>query len=418
MLVSKYSIKHLLLLAFLAFFSANCFAQQAPVEDTTIPENVQTGVNQVEATQHEDGVAHTQVEAGLETHGAHGDESSMPDIKSILFEHVGDAHNVHIFSIGSGHHATHVSLPLPIILYDNQKGLSVFSSSKFGHTNEETHESEVHDGYKIGRTESKIKEVIMREDGSTEGLYDFSITKNVFSMFISIAILFAIMFAVAKRSKRNGVNKAPTGIQNAIEPLVVFIRDNVAKPFLGAKHAKYMPLLLTMFFFVWINNLLGLLPFGFNLTGNIAFTAMLALVYFIVMLFSTTKYFWGHIFNPPGVPGFVKAILVPIEVLGIFIKPVALCLRLFANIFAGHTIILCVLCLIFIFKALFGPAVGWASTLISVPFTIFMFFLELLVAAIQAFIFTNLTAVFVGQAMEEHHHETHDVDHAENLTIS
>jgi F-type H+-transporting ATPase subunit a len=411
MLGIKHTIKHTLLIAFLAFCSINCFAQQAPQHDANEPAHGQTEQ------------APTPIEAPVDAHnGEHAEgthkEGGMPDLKSILFEHVGDAHNVHAFSIGSGHHAFHAVLPLPIIIYDAQKGLTIFSSSKFGHANEETHESEIYNGYKIVRTPSKIKEQIVRADGSSDGVYDISITKNVFSMFISIAILLSILFAVSKRSKRNGVTKAPTGIQNAIEPLIVFIRDNVAKPFLGNKYGNFMPLLLTIFFFVWINNLLGLLPFGFNLTGNIAFTAMLSLVYFVVMLFNTTKYFWGHMLNPPGVPTAVKFILVPIEVLGIFIKPVALCLRLFANIFAGHTIILCVLCLIFIFKALFGAGVGWASTLISIPFAIFMFFLELLVAAIQAFIFTNLTAVFLGQAMEEHHHEEHDVDHAENLTIS
>jgi F-type H+-transporting ATPase subunit a len=409
MLGLKYIIKHTLLITFLAFCGINCFAQQAPHTDGH------------EQTQDAQTPVPINADVNMDDHGAAPGErknGGMPDIKSILFEHVGDAHNVHAFTVGSGHHAFHAALPLPIIIYDNQKGLSIFSSSRFGHYNEETHESEVYNGYKLGRTESKIKELIKREDGSTDGIYDFSITKNVFSMFISIAILLSILFAVSKRSKRNGVTKAPTGIQNAIEPLIVFIRDNVAKPFLGTKYGKFMPLLLTIFFFVWINNLLGLLPFGFNLTGNMAFTAMLSLIYFVVMLFNTTKYFWGHMLNPPGVPMAVKFILVPIEVLGIFIKPVALCLRLFANIFAGHTIILCVLCLIFIFKALFGAGVGWASTLISIPFTVFMFFLELLVAAIQAFIFTNLTAVFIGQAMEEHHHEAHDVDHAENLTIS
>jgi F-type H+-transporting ATPase subunit a len=249
--------------------------------------------------------------------------------------------------------------------------------------------------------------------GSDEKVYDFSITKSVLCMFISIAILFLIMFAVAKRSKRNGIAKAPTGIQNAIEPLVTFIRDDVAKAYLGNKYAKYLPLLLTFFFFIWINNLLGLLPLGFNFTGNIAVTALLALVFFAVMMIKSNKYFWGHIFNPPGVPLAIKFILVPIEFISIFIKPVALALRLFANIFAGHTIIICVISLIFIFAEKFGTGLGWGTSLISIAFTVFMFFLELLVAAIQAFIFTNLAAIFIGSAIEEHHHDdAHGAEHA------
>jgi ATP synthase F0 subcomplex A subunit len=172
-----------------------------------------------------------------------------------------------------------------------------------------------------------------------------------------------------------------------------------------------MPLLLTIFFFIWINNLLGLLPFGFNLTGNIAVTLVLALVFFVVMLFHSNKYFWKHIFNPPGVPVGIKFILIPIEVLSnLLIKPAALAIRLFANIFAGHTIILSIILLIFIFSAL-SKVAGIAFVPVSVGFAIFMFFLELLVAAIQAFIFTNLTAVFIGQAIEEHHHDDHQGHH-------
>jgi F-type H+-transporting ATPase subunit a len=173
-----------------------------------------------------------------------------------------------------------------------------------------------------------------------------------------------------------------------------------------------MPLLLTLFFFIWINNLLGLLPFGFNLTGNIAVTLLLALVFFVIMLWNSNKYFWGHIFNPPGVPLGVKFILIPIEILSnLIIKPVALAIRLFANIFAGHTIIISIILLIFIFGGL-SKIAGIVFIPVSLGFTIFMFFLELLVAAIQAFIFTNLTAVFIGQAIEEHHHDdSHSNDH-------
>jgi F-type H+-transporting ATPase subunit a len=329
------------------------------------------------------------------------------DINKILFGHVMDTHDWHIFSTGEGHEEKPFSISLPVIVYTATKGLHVFSSGNFHHGHEP------HNGFRLETIDGKerMKELIVADNGSK--VYDFSITKNVLCLFISIAILFLIMFAVAKRSKRNGTSKAPTGIQNAVEPIITFIRDGVAKPFLGNQYAKFMPLLLTFFFFIWINNLLGLLPFGFNFTGNIAVTGFLALVFFVVMLFNSNKYFWGHIFNPPGVPFGVKLILVPIEFISIFIKPVALALRLFANIFAGHTIIICVISLIFIFGKQFGAGVGWGTTLVSIPFTIFMFFLELLVAAIQAFIFTNLAAVFIGQAIEEHHHDdAHEPAHA------
>jgi F-type H+-transporting ATPase subunit a len=348
----------------------------------------------------------TEEEGGLPTeasgHGAHGEEAKKPfNVNEVLFGHVMDSHDWHIFSIGKGHDAKHFSIPLPVILFSKSRGLSIFSSARFHHGHE------TYDGYQMPAIDggANMKEKITFIENPTEKIYDFSITKNVFCMFLSIAILLLIMFAVAKRSKRNGVNKAPTGIQNAVEPLVTFIRDDVAKAYLGNKYAKYMPLLLTFFFFIWINNLLGLLPLGFNFTGNIAVTVCLALVFFVVMMFNSNKYFWGHIFNPPGVPLGIKFILVPIEFVSIFIKPVALALRLFANIFAGHTIIICVISLIFIFAEKFGSGLGWGTSIISIAFTVFMFFLELLVAAIQAFIFTNLAAIFIGSAIEEHHHD-------------
>jgi F-type H+-transporting ATPase subunit a len=253
-----------------------------------------------------------------------------------------------------------------------------------------------------------VKGKIIALDGSK--VYDLSITKNVLSMLISLALLWFLLTGIAKKYKKNGINKAPTGWQNAIEPVIGFIEDNVAKPYLGAKSVKYMPLLLTFFFFIWINNLMGLLPGGANLTGNIAVTLVLTLIFFVVMLFNSNKYFWGHIFNPPGIPLGIKFILVPIEILSnLLIKPAALAIRLFANIFAGHTIILSLVCMIFIFGAM-NKAVGYGFSIVTVGFSVFMFFLELLVAAIQAFIFTNLVAVFIGQAVEEHHHDEHAVE--------
>lgn len=331
----------------------------------------------------------------------------------VIFGHIGDAHDWHFFTVGE----THVSLPLPVILYNADKGLSVFSSSKLehGHHPYEGYQL-VTDHYKHelaaeGASEEELKALnpgkIIAVDAegrpdSAAKVYDFSITKNVLSMLISVVLLLWIMTSVARKYKKNGTMTAPSGFQNALEPVITFVRDEVAKPNLGHKYMRYMPLLLTVFFFIWINNLLGLLPGGANFTGNIAVTACLALISFLVMVFSGNKHFWGHLLNPPGVPFGVKCLLVPIEIISLFIKPIALMIRLFANILAGHIIILSIISMIFIFGGL-SKVAGWGFAPVSLAFSVFMFFLELLVAAIQAFIFTNLTAVFVGQAVEEGH---------------
>lgn len=343
------------------------------------------------------------VEASEAAHEGAAEQKEGIDIKKIIFGHVGDAHDWHFFTVGH----THVSLPLPVILYSPTNGLSIFSSSRFGH---EGH-FEAYEGYQLNEA-GKISAV----DNTT--VYDFSITKNVFSMFISIAILLALMLGVAKKYKKNGVNVAPSGFQNAVEPIIGFVKDEVAVPNLGKKADQFMPLLLTFFFFIWINNLLGLIPGGANFTGNIAVTGCLALVTFVVMIVKANGHFWGHLLNPPGVPFGVKLLLVPIEIMSLFIKPIALMIRLFANILAGHIIILSIVCMIFIFGAM-STGAGWGFSPISIAFSVFMFFLELLVGAIQAFIFTTLTAVFIGQSIEEGHAHGDDGHHhtAENEII-
>lgn len=347
---------------------------------------------------------------------AHGGEHEKKDFDAseVIFGHIKDAHDWHFFDVNG--HA--VSAPLPVILYSPERGLSMFMSSSFEHGNV------AHEGYRLvekhyaaeHHLEDKLGKIIPVDASgapSTEKVYDFSITKNVTSMLISVILLLTIMLSIAKKYKKNGAMKAPSGFQNAIEPLIIFVRDEVAKPNLGNKYMRFMPLLLTVFFFIWINNLLGLFPSGANFTGNIAVTAALALVSFVVIIFSGNKHFWGHLFNPPGVPFLAKILLVIIEIISLFIKPVALTIRLFANILAGHIIILSVVSMIFIFGSLNAVA-GWGFAPISVAFSVFMFCLELLVAAIQAFIFTNLTAVFIGQSVEEGHHDAHEhgFDHA------
>lgn len=329
--------------------------------------------------------------ASASTEHGHAEEKKGVDVAHIIFGHIGDSHYWHLFDYND--HP--VSLSLPVIIYHPVKGLEMFCASHFHHG---------HESYKGYHLEQKgSKEEIVSADGAD--IVDLSITKNVVSMLLSVILLLWLMFSVVKRYKKHGANSAPKGWQNFIEMVIVFIRDEVAKPNIGPKkYKRFLPLLLTIFFFIWINNMLGLLPGGANLTGNIAFTACLAIITFIVMIVSGNKHFWGHLLNPPGVPTFVKFILVPIELISLFIKPIALMIRLFANIMAGHIIILCIISMIFIFGAI-SQVAGWGFMPVSIAFTIFMFCMELLVSAIQAFIFTNLSAVFIGQCVEEGHHE-------------
>ena len=309
----------------------------------------------------------------------------------ILMEHISDNHSFHFFDIGGESYA----IPLPVILYSPTKGMSVFSSSRFEHGHAE------YDGYKLGE-----KNKIESTDGAK--VYDFSMTRNVVQMLISLLLLVIVMTSIAKKYKRNGHKVAPSGFQNAVEPVITFVRDEVAKPNLGGSYEKYMPLLLTVFFFILINNIFGLIPGSANVTGNIAFTIVLSVISFLVILFSGNKHYWGHIFWPP-VPFGVKLILIPVEILGIFTKPFALMIRLFANMVAGHMMITCLILLIFIFAGLSkGAGIGFAP--VSIAFTVFIYMIEVLVAFIQAFIFTNLTAVFIGQAREGEHN--HDEVHA------
>lgn len=354
-------------------------------------------------------VAQEEHAAAAEAVSGHAEANEALDIKKIIFDHVGDAHEWHFMTIGENH----VTVPLPVILYSPSNGLSMFSSSRFGHEGHreivDGQYQMVDDHYKAGLLESGMDSAVVEGmkngsiitvDGSP--VYDFSITKNVASMLISVILLLVIMLNVAKKYKQRGTMTAPTGFQNALEPVITFVRDEVAVPNLGHKANRFMPILLTFFFFIWINNLLGLIPGGANFTGNIAVTACLALITFIVMVVRANGHFWGHLLNPPGVPLGIKFLLVPIEIISLFIKPVALTIRLFANILAGHIIILSIVCMIFIFGAM-SPVAGWGFSPVSVGFSIFMFFLELLVGAIQAFIFTTLTAVFIGQAVDEGH---------------
>jgi F-type H+-transporting ATPase subunit a len=319
-------------------------------------------------------------------------EEKFDPTKEIM-GHVQDAYEFHFFSVGNFHATIH----LPVILYSPQKGFSVFSSARFGEEG-----NEEYDGYRL----VDGKKIVPVEEGVK--VYDFSLTKNVVQMFIALTVLVLVMTGIAKKYRNGyGVISAPSGWQNALEPVITFVRDDVAKVNLGNRWSKYMPYLLTVFFFILINSLFGMLPGSANVTGNIAFTMVLGLISLIVILLSTTSHFWKHIFWPPGVPFLVKVILVPVEVAGVFlIKPAALIIRLFANMVAGHIIILSFISLIFIFGAM-NTIAGWGFSPVSILFTVFIYLIEILVAFIQAFIFTNLTAIFIGQGFEGSDHDVH-----------
>ena len=340
----------------------------------------------------------------------------------IILEHVADAHEFHFFTLNK----KPVSIPLPVILYSPERGWSVFMSSQFEHGRQPYNHYRLLDEDYI--TENKLDEKVYKPgkiwaandagqvDPSVK-VYDLSLSRNVVQVLISVILLIWIMGGVAgKYAKGQGVKTAPGGFQNAVEPVVIFIRDEVGKANLGSRYEKYMPFLLTIFFFILINNLIGLVPGTANVTGNIAFTAVLGIISFIVIMFSTGKHYWGHIANPP-VPFAVKPIMIPVELMGIFTKPFALIIRLFANMISGHIIILSFIILIFVFGAM-NTALGWGTSPFFVLLAVFIYLIEILVAFIQAYIFANLTAVFIGQAFEGGHEEGHGDDHhAEAVVI-
>ncbi len=307
----------------------------------------------------------------------------------MIMEHVVDNHEWHIATIGH----THISIPLPVILlFDGQ--LYSFWSSKFHN------ESHTYKGFKLEK--GKIISAVDHE----KTVYDFSITKVVFGILFSCLLLLWMFISVANRYKRNP-KEAPKGMQSLLEPLIIFIRDDIAKNSIGEKkYEKFMPFLLTIFFFIFLNNLLGIIPFfpgGANVTGNIAVTMVLAIFTFILTTINGNKHYWIDIVNTPGVPWWLKfpIPLMPIvEIIGIITKPFVLMIRLFANITAGHIIILGFISLVFIFGAI-SDSLGYGVSVVSVAFIIFMDLLELLVAFIQAYVFTLLSALYFGLATIE-----------------
>lgn len=335
------------------------------------------------------------------TEGKESDKKFNPN--EMIMHHVKDAHEFHIIDI----YDKPISLPLPIILWTDN-GLTTFMSSEFHHDDMGEIVVEKNGGkfvklhekiYQLNASSSAIQFDEKHHPINASKPLDISITRNVFMMWVSVLVLLFI-FISAARVYRNSENNVPRGVASFVEPLVVFVRDEIARPMIGeSKYKRYMPYLLTIFFFIWINNVFGLIPIlnGANLSGNIAFTMTLAVFTFIITTFSGNKNYWKHIFWMPGVPIPMKLFLMPIELIGIFTKPISLMIRLFANITAGHIIILALMSLIFIFETV------WVSP-ISVLFSLFITVIEIVVTAIQAYIFTILSALYFGMATEEEHH--------------
>ena len=340
-----------------------------------------------------------------------------------IMHHIADANEIHFFG-KENHPLGNYSIPLPIIIYVEGLGFDVFMSTAFhaehdvegGHG---AHAIKKATGPNTGTVYLKDSEngiyaesypVINPETAEEEvqqaSIWDISITKSVFGMLMVLTLMILMLRSMAKSYARRP-GQAPKGLANVIEPLVLFVRDDIANPIIGKEKAgKFMPFLLTSFFFIVACNLLGLVPFlgGFNITGTIGVTIVLATTVFVITTINANKHYWGHLVSPPGVPGFVKLIVVPIEIFGVFLKPTVLMIRLTANISAGHIIILSFVSLIFIFNETYGAAGGIGIGIFSTLFMIFMYFLELLVAFLQAYVFTLLASIYFAEATHEPHH--------------
>ena len=372
----------------------------------------------------------------------HGHEQEAFNPSNFIIHHIADAHDIHLWG--------DVHIPLPIIVYTEEHGLDVFMSSAFeghgdvrlaerpsgvtyelshghiavagdhaGHGHDD-HAGHDHDAHGVHDHADHDHEAHEEHAGHDHGehdhadhghhgpvVYDLSITKSIFGMLLMLGLM-VLLFGRMAGSYKNRQGQAPTGMTNALEPLVLFLRDEIAVPNIGKEKAdKFLPFLMTVFFFIFFANLLGLIPFigGFNVTGTLGITMVMAAMVFAITTFNGNKHYWGHLFWPPGVPLFVMPIIIPIEIVGMFLKPIVLMIRLTANISAGHIIILSFVSLVLIFgqggEAL---AAGYGIGIFSTAFMIFMYCLELLVAFLQAFVFTLLAAIYFGEATHEAHH--------------
>lgn len=298
------------------------------------------------------------------------------NVSEVILEHVLDDHVWHI--------ADGLVIPLPVIVYSEKRGLDIFSSSNFYNG----HELTEYNGYKLEHNHITMP---------GNRVWDFSITKNVAMLFLTAAFILAVFLSMASMTKKRR-GKSPKGLQSFLEPVVLFVRDEVVKPYIGPKYEPYLPYMLTLFFFILTGNILGLLPGAANLTGNIAVTMVLAVITFLITHFKSNKDYWKHIFWTPGIPILLRPIFIPVELIGIFTKPFALMLRLFVAITAGHILILSLICLAFIFQSF---TVGIGTSLVALLINL----VEILVAGIQAYVFTLFSSLYIGMAIAEPHDE-------------
>jgi F-type H+-transporting ATPase subunit a len=334
--------------------------------------------------------------------------TSESEINEYILHHIKDAHDFHLFSYNDSEgHRKHIGFPLPIIVYSS-KGLRTFMSSEFHHDDSGHHVVES-DGISLVKYHEKIYELNegvhavefdeTHHPTNAHAVLDLSITKSVFG-FLLVSLL--MLFAFGRLAKQYKKQAVPTGFGRVLEPLILYVRDEIARPNIGEKHyRRFTGFLMTVFFFIWTSNLLGLTPLGFNITGQLAVTFTLALFTYLITQFSGTKDYWKHIFWMPGVPVPMKIILAPIELLGTLTKPFSLMIRLFANISAGHIVVMSLISIAIIMKSTLGAA---GATLLSLALSFFLTLCELLVAFLQAYIFTMLSALFIGMAVEEHEH--------------
>jgi len=320
------------------------------------------------------------------------------EIKAYILHHLEDSHDFQLLSYKDKmtEEKVYIGIPLPVILWDD--GLKIFSSSKLKHGKEvvqlgDNHYKLYHG--KIYKTDAQGTITYDDHDHPTNiKPIDFSITKNVISILFTALLMFLVFRGLAQSYKKNGM--IASGVGRFLEPIVLYVRDEIAIPNIGEKHyRRFMGYLLTLFFFIWFLNLLGLTPLGINVTGNIAITFCLAMITFVITTLVGKKYYWKHIFWMPGVPWPMKIILAPIELLGMIIKPFSLMIRLYANISAGHIVLMSLIALIFIFK-------NWIGSSLSFILAFSISIIEILVALLQAYIFTVLSALYFGFAVEEH----------------
>ena len=381
-----------LLVGFLSTFSLNY--AQTETHNTTAVQHTETVAVETNSAENHAAPAMTE------------QQKTAKENKEFIDHHLLDAHSFDIMKLKDG---SHVGFPLPVIFYDAANGLHTMMSSAFHHGKEGTdsHGNHYYFLESKGANYALYHEKIVKTDANgtinlnkkgfveNEKVWDFSITKSVLMVLVTALLMFLIFGSMARNYKKSLV---PTGAGRIFEPLVVFIRDEIAKPNIGPKYKKYMNYLLTVFFFILFLNVFGLMPFGINVTGNIAITAALALVTFILTQFTANSHYWKHIFWMPGVPVPMKFIMAIIEVLGLFIKPFSLLVRLFANMTAGHIVVMTLISLIYLYK-------NWIAGSLFPLLTLVLYFIEILVAFLQAYIFTMLSAVYFGMANEEHHEE-------------